>query len=71
MAETQKSALLSEHELVQLTGRVRPAAQRRALARMGIRHWTRADGHTVVPRAAIDRPEQTELLGTQPNWGAL
>lgn len=45
---------LTADELEQLTGRVRPAAQARALMQMGIPFLRRPNGAPVVTRAAVE-----------------
>lgn len=62
---------LTVEELIALTGRRRPSAQRRALRYMAIDHKQRPDGSLVVLRTALDlisRRAQTESQRTQPNW---
>lgn len=60
---------LGEDDLRQLTGRQRPAAQRRALTRMGIPHHVRPDGRPVVTAAALERRDTP--APKIPNWTAL
>lgn len=50
------STFLTDLELEQLTGKKQPAAQRRALERVGIHYIPRADGRPVVQREDI-RPQ--------------
>jgi len=52
--------LLTESELVDLTGKSRPSAQVRALSRVGIDHLIRPDGTVAVARALVEK-----LLGLQ------
>lgn len=40
---------LSATDLIELTGYVRPSAQRKWLEHHGLRFWTRADGRPAVP----------------------
>jgi len=69
--------LLTEAELIDLTGKSRPSAQVRALQIMGIDHLIRPDGSVLVARALVE-----QLLGLQargnrsvksdePNWESL
>lgn len=48
------AVFLTDAEIVELTGKGTPAAQRRALGRMGIRHFVRPDGRPKIPRAWIE-----------------
>jgi hypothetical protein len=54
---------LSPDEVRDLTGCVQPAAQRRWLARNGLRFFVRADGRPSVPKDQItpDRPAGPNL----------
>ena len=45
---------LTREELAELTGRIRPSVQRRALDRMGLESRTRADGTLAVLRSALE-----------------
>lgn len=45
---------LTAAELVELTGKVRPGAQARALAQMGIPFLRRPNGAPVVTRTAVE-----------------
>lgn len=47
--------ILSDNELVQATHREQPAAQARALTRIGVPFQRRPDGTLLVSRAAFDR----------------
>lgn len=60
---------LTAAQLADLTGRVRPRAQRRALERMGIRHHVRPDGRPVVATAALLDAQAPAPIG--PDWSAL
>lgn len=56
---------LTDAEIIELTGKQTPAAQRRALDKMGIRHFVRLDGRPKIVRAWLEsnRPErQREVL---------
>lgn len=68
---------LTDEEVAELTGRVRRAAQLRALRSMGIEHRTRPDGSIAVLRSHLEK-----LLGgtataaptmkrQEPNWEAF
>lgn len=46
--------ILSHDELVTLTGRQRPRAQRSVLEALGVPYKARPDGSLVVARAAVD-----------------
>ena len=54
---------LTLQQLAELTGYVRPSAQRRWLAQNGIRFWVRADGINAVP---VD--QLTGRTERRPNW---
>lgn len=58
---------LSSADLRELTGYVRPSAQRRWLTRAGIPHHIRADGKPVVTREAVTG----RLERPQPRFEAL
>lgn len=45
---------LTDAEIIELTGKRTPAAQRRALDKMGIRHFIRLDGRPKIVRAWIE-----------------
>jgi hypothetical protein len=86
MMHTQSGALaapaptlcLTDDELTQLTGKVRPSAQIKALRYMAIDHKRRPDGSIVVLRNQLGDPctesattMKAALLGgqrTEPNW---
>ena len=65
------ATLLTQDDLRTLTGKQRPAAQRRALDRMGIRYHVRPDGRPVVPAAALVGGDSATLKQDQPDWSAL
>lgn len=55
------SLFLSPAEVVELTGKRIPAAQARALNKMGVTHKRRADGAVLVHRLSCD-----EMFGIKP-----
>jgi hypothetical protein len=63
------STFLTEAELVDLTGKKQPAAQRRVLISNGLRFFVRGDGHNSVPREQIGPIEVMRPTG--PNLEAL
>lgn len=46
---------LTTDQIRELTGKVRPSAQARALKEMAIKHGVRPDGSIVVMEAAVDK----------------
>ena len=52
--------LLSEHELIELTHRVKPAWQARALEMMGIPFRKRPDGTLVVLRSSLEQKQDAK-----------
>lgn len=63
------STFLTEPEIVDLTGKKQPAAQRRVLARNGLRFFVRGDGHNSVPRDQVSVSDRERPTG--PNLEAL
>ena len=61
--------LCSQDQIEQITGKTRPAAQRRALDRMGIRYFVRPDGRPVVVADALR--DEVEPARTEPDWSVL
>lgn len=61
---------LTPDEIVELTGKVRPSAQVRALRTMGVAHRVRPDGTPAVLRTAVD-PKRCAESHTAPDWSAL
>jgi hypothetical protein len=61
---------LTTDEIVQLTGRTRHSAQRRALQFMAIDHKERPDGSLVVLRSVLDAAAgiRHSIKRTEPNW---
>ena len=53
--------ILTQQELVELTGKERPSAQVRALTHMGIPYRTRPDGTPVVLRVILEMIEQASM----------
>jgi hypothetical protein len=47
---SNESLIVSEEELIELTGYQRPTKQREVLDRMGIRYMVRRDGHIRTTR---------------------
>lgn len=68
--------LLAADELRDLTGRLRPGAQGRALRAMGIEHKARPDGTLAVLRAhveaALGATANARICAPlEPNWAAV
>ena len=63
------SIFLTTDELKELTGKVRPAAQRKVLNAMGIDSKKRPDGKLVVLRSSIEAPAARVIA--RPNMSAL
>ena len=66
--------LVSQQELMDLTGRKRPSAIGRQLAQMGIKYAIAADGWPRVLRIEAERAlthESRTLPGTQPDINSL
>ena len=63
--------ILTAAELVDLTGKQRPSAQRRALDRMAINYLVRPDGRVIVTASALESSGGATLKPDQPNWTAL
>lgn len=53
--DAPRTVFLNEHELVDLTGKVRHSAQVRQLNYMGITHKVRADGSVAVLRMHVEQ----------------
>lgn len=67
---------LTEAELKELTGKVRPSAQAKALTAMSIDHKRRPDGTVAVLRAGVERALGGQAgakvaSGWEPNWDAV
>lgn len=58
--------LLTDADLVALTGRSRPTAQARQLAALGIPYRRRTDGTIVVLLRDLDRGQTPEVRPTSP-----
>jgi len=70
--------ILSQQELIELTGRTRKDAQVRVLRFMGIEHRLRPDGSIAVLRDHVERilsgnPLDSDKLkkNVVPNWSAI
>lgn len=63
------NTFLTHDELVELTGKKQPTAQRRVLDRNGIRYFVRGDGHNAVVRSQVDALDLARPTG--PNLEAL
>jgi len=70
--------ILSQQELVELTGRIRKDAQVRALRFMGIEHRLRPDGTIAVSRQHVEtilsgNSSNSDKLNKSvvPNWSAI
>lgn len=70
-----KPLCLTHEELVDLTGKQRYSAQRRALRAMGIEHRSRPDGSVAVDRAYYEtltsgglQVKRLSQEKTQPRW---
>jgi hypothetical protein len=61
------SAFLSAEDVQRLTGKVRFAAQRRALDRLRIRYRTAANGEPLVSVATLDESPRRGR-NHEPNW---
>ncbi len=64
------SICLTKDELQELTGKVRPSAQSRALNTMGIDYTTRPDGTIAVYRHTIE-PNTKAKKQSAPDYDAL
>ena len=68
--------ILSQPELIELTGRFRRSAQVRVLRFMGIEHRLRPDGSVAVLRSHVERmldgkvPDRMRK-SVEPNWSAI
>jgi hypothetical protein len=62
---------LTPEQLQELTGYVQPAAQIRWLRKSGIQHYIRADGHPVVPLAALNPREPPAKARVGPDLDAI
>ena len=70
--------ILSQKELIELTGRTRKNAQVRALRFMGIEHRPRPDGSVAVSRSHVEhtlsgQPDDklAKKSSVEPNWSAI
>ena len=68
--------LCTPEDLEELTHRVRPSAQVRALRFMGIEHRVRADGSVVVLRSHIEKLldgglATAKIEDQEPDWSAM
>lgn len=68
--------ILTNTELVELTGRRVKSAQVRVLRFMGIEHKIRPDGSVVVLRAHVDQlmgayDNARRQVEVEPNWSAM
>ena len=74
-SDSHRSLFLSDHEVQELTGLRRPAAQHRWLLEHGFTAVRRADGRVRVARAHVLRlMDGTDTAGqrlAEPNWSAL
>lgn len=57
------TTFLTEPELLELTGKKQPAAQRRVLAANGLRFFIRGDGHNSVPRDQLQARQSPRPTG--------
>lgn len=64
-------SILTDAEVVALTGRHHRAAQRAALVSMGIRHFVRPDGSPAVPRSALDGEPDSKARPPGPDFETL
>lgn len=67
---------LTPEQIVELTGKIRKPAQRRALNTMGITHKVRADGAVIVSCSHIESVLDGLPVGkvkreVEPNWKAM
>jgi len=68
--------LLTDKELIELTGRSRRCAQVRVLCYMGIEHKVRPDGSVAVLKAHVDKVMGGDVYDyhqklSEPNWSAI
>lgn len=63
--------VLSEQELTELTGRIRPSAQARQLRALGIDFRQRTDGSIVVLRFDLEQRSESEQSGVTLNFEAV
>lgn len=69
--ESASSLLCTTDDIAAITGRVRPAAQRRALDRVRIPYRVRPDGKPIVARATIERGGGDVATVVEPDWGRI
>lgn len=62
---------LTSQQLAELTGYVRPSAQRRWLAQNGIRFWVRADGMNAVLVDQLTGDRKVQRPKWQPDLSAM
>lgn len=63
---------MTARELEELTHKVRPSAQVKALRAMGIEHRVRPDGTPLVLRADLPKSgRQNTVKRWEPNWSAV
>jgi hypothetical protein len=68
--------ICTPEELAELTNRVRPSAQVRALRFMGIEHRVRADGSVAVMRSHVEKVLDgglaiAKIEEYEPDWSAM
>ena len=68
--------ILSKEQLIELTGKMKPSAQIRALRSMGINHRIRPDGTPAVSESHIesilgDGTPAHEAAVDEPHWDAM
>jgi len=71
-----ESTFLNPDELVQLTGKLKFSAQKRALIQLSIEHRTRADGSLIVLRSHLEsqlgsESSQPAQPSDEPKWNAI
>ena len=70
--DKNRAMFLKAEDLTELTGYVRPSAQRRWLTRNGIRFWVRADGKLAVLTAQMQiRKNSSAPQDWQPDLSVL
>jgi len=63
------SLFLDAEDLKRLTGKIYRSAQKRALARLGIRYTVAADGRPLVLRATVERKIEGRAESPEPAKG--
>ncbi len=67
--------VLTNAEIIEITGKSRYRAQAMALARMGVPYLIRPDGRPIVSRIAFERvvgdDDARQIEEVSPNFGAL